>query len=128
VQVSCDSAEEAPKTRRPAAATAETGFRWGLAPTLAEAKFVEGVGIAELDIAEALDIALRAVAAEMPRSARPQAAGAADRRKCCRIEPHPAQPRGYRRSRPRVRRFESCWIVCAGSLLRAAAAFCAGSG
>jgi hypothetical protein len=119
-------------TRRPAAATAETGFRWGLAPTLAEAKFVEGAGIAEPDFAEApdiaLDIALRAVAAETARSARRQAAVAAVRRKCCRIEPHPAQPRGYRRSRPRVRRFESCWIVCAGSLLRAAAAFCAGSG
>jgi hypothetical protein len=119
-------------TRRPEAATAETGFRWARAPTLAEAKFAQGVGIAEPDIAEAPDIApdiaLRAVAAETARSARQQAAAAADRRKCCRIEPHPAQPQGYRRSRPRVRRFESCWIVCAGSLLRAAAAFCAGSG
>jgi len=114
-------------TRRPEAATAETGFRWGRAPTLAEAKSAEDEDIAEApDIA--LDIALQVVAAETARSARRQAAVAADRRKCCRIEPRPAQPRGYRRSRPRVRRFESCLIVCAGSLLRAAAAFCAGSG
>ena len=119
-------------TRRPAAATAETGFRWVRAPTLAAAKSAEGEGIAEPDIAVApdiaLDTALQAVAAETARSGRQQAAVAADRRKCCRIEPHPAQPRGYRRSRPRVRRFETCWIVFAGFSLRAAAAFCAGSG
>jgi hypothetical protein len=112
--------------RQPEAATAETGFRLGPAPTLAEAKFAPGAGIAEPDIAP--DIALQAVAAETARSARQRAVVAADRRKCRRIEPHPAQPQECRRSRPGVRRFESCWIVYAGSLLRAAAALCARSG
>jgi hypothetical protein len=71
---------------------AETGFRLERAARPAEAKFARGAGIAEPDIV------LEAVAAETARSARQRAAVAADRRKCCRIEPHPAQPQGYRRS------------------------------
>jgi hypothetical protein len=82
--------------RRPEAAMAETGFRLERAPRPAKAKLAEGAGIAEPDIAP--DIALEAVVTETARSARQRAAVAADRRKCCRIEPHPAQPQGYRRS------------------------------
>ena len=84
-------------TRRPEAATAETGFRWGRAPTLAEAKFAEGEGIAEPDIAvapdTARDIAPAAAAPETARLAHLRGGVAANLRKCRRIGPQPAQPR-----------------------------------